>query len=59
MNICHIYDDSVRMSRDECGATAIEYSLIGALLSISVFAGAQAIGGKFGSIFPTIAAVFP
>lgn len=43
-----------RFVHDESGATAIEYGLIGALLSIAIVAGAsqlgKAIGGKFSSV---------
>ena len=36
---------------DESGATAIEYGLIGALVSIACFAALQALGGSLNTIF--------
>ncbi len=45
--------------RDERGATAIEYALIGALLSIAIIGGATAIGGSLIGTFTTVAAGFP
>ncbi len=41
--------------KDRTGATAIEYGLIAALVSISIIAGAGAIGNNLQSIFGTLA----
>ena len=41
--------------QDESGATAIEYGLIAALISITIIAGASAIGGGVKSKFETVA----
>ena len=48
-----------RFERDESGATAIEYALIGGLLSIMVIAGATQIGGAVRGFFQAVAAGFP
>ena len=44
-----------RFIEDESGATAIEYGLIAALISIGMIVGATAIGGKVSNNFNTIA----
>ncbi|MGE7369731.1 Flp family type IVb pilin [Neorhizobium sp. NPDC001467] len=36
---------------DESGATAIEYALIGGLISIAVISGASALGNGVGNLF--------
>ena len=41
--------------RDENGATAIEYALIAALISVAVIAGASALGVNIGGLFTKIA----
>ena len=40
---------------DENGATAIEYALIAALISVAVIAGASALGVNIGGLFTKIA----
>ena len=40
---------------DEGGATAIEYALIAALVSVAVIAGASALGVNIGGLFAKIA----
>ena len=40
---------------DEGGATAIEYALIAALVSVAVIAGASALGVNIGGLFTKIA----
>ena len=37
--------------KDEKGATAIEYGLIAALISVAIIAGASALGGKLNTTF--------
>ena len=44
-----------RFANDESGATAIEYGLIAALISITIIAGASAIGGGVKSKFDSVA----
>ena len=39
---------------DESGATAIEYGLIAALVSVAAIAALQALGGSLNSIFGTV-----
>ena len=39
---------------DESGATAIEYGLIAALISVAIIGGATAIGGNLQTKFATI-----
>ncbi len=43
-----------RFVKDESGATAIEYGLIAALISIGIIGGASAIGGNISDRFNTI-----
>lgn len=40
-----------RFLKDESGATAIEYGLIAALISVALIAGATAMGGQIGATF--------
>lgn len=40
-----------RFAKDESGATAIEYGLIAALISVALITGATALGGSLGSTF--------
>nr|WP_316656973.1 Flp family type IVb pilin [uncultured Gellertiella sp.] len=43
-----------RFLKDESGATAIEYGLIAALISVALIAGATALGGQIGTTLTTI-----
>ena len=43
-----------RFRKDEKGATAIEYGLIAALISVGIIAGAQVIGGEVKTTFTEI-----
>lgn len=47
----HIF---ARFLKDESGATAIEYGLIAALISVAIIGGAQTIGSKLTSTFENI-----
>ncbi len=40
--------------KDESGATAIEYGLIAAFISVAVIAGVKAIGAKLSATFDNI-----
>lgn len=40
-----------RFLKDESGATAIEYGLIAALISVALIAGATTLGDSLGNIF--------
>ena len=40
-----------RFLKDESGATAIEYGLIAALISVALIAGATSLGGQIGATF--------
>lgn len=40
---------------DESGATAIEYGLIAALISVALIAGATTLGGSLGNQFANLA----
>ena len=40
-----------RFLKDESGATAIEYGLIAALISVALIAGASALGGQLNTTF--------
>jgi len=40
-----------RFAKDESGATAIEYGLIAALISVGIILAATALGGSLGDLF--------
>ena len=44
-----------RFVKNESGATAIEYGLIAALISVAIIGGASALGTNVGSTFNNIA----
>ena len=44
-----------RFVRDESGATAIEYGLIAALISVVIITGLTAIGGSLNTMFGKVA----
>jgi pilus assembly protein Flp/PilA len=44
-----------RLMKDESGATAIEYGLIAALISVALIAGATSLGGTLNNTFGSIA----
>lgn len=43
-----------RLMKDESGATAIEYGLIAALISVAIIAGAQSVGTNLGQMFTNL-----
>lgn len=43
-----------RLLRDDTGATAIEYGLIAALISVALIAGATSLGDQIGITFNTL-----
>lgn len=43
-----------RFADDESGATAIEYGLIAALISVGIILAATALGGSLGTLFNNI-----
>ncbi|YBV95782.1 Flp family type IVb pilin [Phyllobacteriaceae bacterium JZ32] len=43
-----------RFNRDESGATAIEYGLIAALISVAIIGGASALGTSINTKFTSI-----
>jgi Flp pilus assembly protein, pilin Flp len=44
-----------RFAQDESGATAIEYGLIAALISVAIITAASLLGGNLGTLFNGIA----
>jgi len=44
----------VRFARDESGATAIEYGLIAAGISVAIIAVVNALGGQLQNTFTTV-----
>ncbi|MGI9407056.1 MAG: Flp family type IVb pilin [Hyphomicrobiaceae bacterium] len=58
-----MFEFGIRFARsfanDERGATAIEYGLIAALLSIAVIGGAGIIGTNTNQVFLDVASGFP
>ena len=47
-----------RFLKDESGATAIEYGLIAALISVGIIGGTKAVGGKLKDTFTFISTSF-
>ncbi|UDF31186.1 UNVERIFIED_ORG: Flp family type IVb pilin [Roseateles sp. XES5] len=45
-----------RLMKDESGATAIEYGLIAALISVALITGATSLGGTLNNTFRNISA---
>lgn len=43
-----------RLMKDESGATAIEYGLIAALISVALIAGATSLGGTLNDTFNSL-----
>ncbi|WP_416407982.1 Flp family type IVb pilin [Agrobacterium rosae] len=43
-----------RFMKDESGATAIEYGLIAALISVAIISGAGVVGTQLGTLFTNI-----
>lgn len=43
-----------RLMKDESGATAIEYGLIAALISVALITGATALGGSLNNQFQNL-----
>ncbi|MQB11026.1 MULTISPECIES: Flp family type IVb pilin [Agrobacterium] len=43
-----------RFLKDESGATAIEYGLIAALISVAIIGGATTVGSQIGTLFKNI-----
>ncbi|MCB1430214.1 MAG: Flp family type IVb pilin [Nitratireductor sp.] len=48
-----------RFFKNESGATAIEYGLIAALISVAIIGGASAVGGGVNTTFTNIKAQMP
>ncbi|MCG8359552.1 MAG: Flp family type IVb pilin [Kiloniellales bacterium] len=44
----------IAFARDESGATAIEYGLIAALVSVSAIAALTSMGGSLNTMFTTV-----
>ncbi|UIJ95129.1 Flp family type IVb pilin [Sinorhizobium meliloti] len=45
-----------RLMKDESGATAIEYGLIAALISVALITGATTLGGQLNTLFVNLGA---
>ena len=43
-----------RFAKSESGATAIEYALLAALISVAIIVGAQALGTQINTTFGTV-----
>lgn len=48
-----------RLMKDESGATAIEYGLIAALISVAIIGGATLVGSQLNTLFGEIAGKLP
>ncbi len=44
-----------RLSRDDSGATAIEYGLIAALIAVVIIVGLTSMGGNLNTMFSNVA----
>jgi pilus assembly protein Flp/PilA len=44
-----------RLTRDDAGATAIEYGLIAALIAVAIIAAATSVGSSLSSTFSNVA----
>ncbi len=44
-----------KLFQDECGATAIEYGLIAALIAVAIIGAATTVGTNLGTTFSTVA----
>lgn len=44
---------------DRKGATALEYGLLAAFISVGIYGGVQLLGGKLGALFLGLGAFFP
>jgi pilus assembly protein Flp/PilA len=44
-----------RLTKDDAGATAIEYGLIAALIAVAIIAGATSVGTSLSGTFNTVA----
>ena len=49
----------IRLAKDESGATAIEYALIGLLISVAIVVSATALGSKLNEAYTAIAGKIP
>jgi pilus assembly protein Flp/PilA len=45
-----------RLLADQSGATALEYALIGSVVSVAILAGVTALSGRLGVMYSNIAA---
>ena len=45
-----------RFTKDESGATAIEYGLLASLIAVAVITAATALGGKIAAVFDAVTA---
>jgi len=48
-----------RFMKDECGATAIEYGLIAALIAVVIVTAVSTVGNKLSNTFTTIGQSMP
>jgi pilus assembly protein Flp/PilA len=48
-----------RLFRDENGATAIEYGLLAALISVAIIGAVTIVGGKLVTTFTTVSTALP
>ena len=49
-----MYDKIMKFVQDECGATAIEYGLIAALISVAAVVAMTALGSSLNNMFTTV-----
>ena len=53
-----MFDLVMALSREERGATAIEYAFIASLISIAIYAAAVTVGTSLSTTFNTVAGSF-
>ena len=55
----HLEELKGRLSREDEGATAVEYGLIVALIAVAIIGGVTLLGGKLSSLFSNVAGKMP
>ncbi len=56
LTLCLMRKHLLRFLRDNSGATAIEYALIGGLVSVAIIVGARALGVSLNSVYTGVSA---
>ena len=49
-----IYRDVRKLVADTCGATGIEYALVGSIVAVMIWGAVTLLGGELGSMFQSV-----